>query len=64
MNPLYKIGDLVFSYQNRDKPEPIRAVRLSDDPVYSHAYKLTLHNDNGSYSSKWIDEPSLYEVAQ
>lgn len=53
--PKYKIGDMVFSYQNMQKAAPINYIRKSDDPTYQHAYRLTLPRGN----SKWINESSI-----
>jgi hypothetical protein len=56
----FKRGDMVYSYQNKKKKEPISHVSLSDDPEYDHRYKLALHDDQGySRSSNWINEKSL-----
>ncbi len=57
--PKYKIGDMVYSYQNPEKKMPVSFIRKADTP-YSHAYKLNLKTDDGySRSSKWINEESL-----
>jgi hypothetical protein len=57
--PKFKIGDRVFSYQNRDKPAKINYIRLSEDPKFDHAYRLSLPDGN----SNWINESSLSKKA-
>lgn len=55
----YKVGDMVYSYQN---PTVKRRVshRRKGAPGYPNAYKLSLRDRDGySYSSKWINEGSL-----
>ena len=52
----YKVGQLVYSYQNKVKKYPIRLIRKSGDSKYSHAYKISLPK---GYSN-WIDEKSIY----
>lgn len=53
--PKYKIGEKVYSYQNRNKPYPINYIRESNDPNYPHNYRLSLPNGN----SNWISENSI-----
>jgi len=58
--PKYKRGDLVYSYQNPTVKRPVSHVFPSDDPEYSHKYKLALQDKDGySYSSKYLNEESL-----
>ena len=58
--PKFKRGDMVYSYQNKTKKEPIEFISLSVDPNYEHRYKLSLHDNEGySRSSNWINESSL-----
>ena len=59
--PKYKIGQMVYSYQNRDKKAPINYIIFSQDPQFEHKYRLTLPGEDGySRSSNWINESSLY----
>lgn len=52
----YKVGQLVYSYQNKNKKCPINYIRESEDGQYDHKYRLTLPDGN----SNWISESSLY----
>lgn len=54
--PKYKVGDKVYSYQNKSEPGKVNKIRISYDSTYAHAYRLTLFNGQ---NSKWIDEHSL-----
>lgn len=53
--PKFKVGDMVYSYQNKTERRPISYVKESSDSTYDHKYKLSLTN---GYSN-WIDEKSL-----
>lgn len=58
--PKFKVGDMVYSWQNPDVKRRVSHVSLSDDPNYAHKYKVALYDKQGySYSSKWMDEKSL-----
>jgi hypothetical protein len=52
----YKIGQSVYSYQNKAEKRPINYIRESEDGTYDHKYRLSLPNGN----SNWINEKSLY----
>jgi hypothetical protein len=52
----YKIGQSVYSYQNKTEKRPINYIRESEDGTYDHKYRLSLPNGN----SNWINEKSLY----
>lgn len=52
----YKVGQLVYSYQNKTKKCPINYIKESEDGTYDHKYRLTLPDGN----SNWINESSLY----
>jgi hypothetical protein len=52
----FKIGQLVYSYQNKTKKHPINRIMESDDSQYEHKYRLSLPSGN----SNWISESSLY----
>jgi hypothetical protein len=58
--PKYKRGDMVYTYQNPTKAYPVSHIFPSDDPEYSHKYKLALRDKDGfGYSSKYMNEESL-----
>jgi hypothetical protein len=58
--PKYNYGDMLYSYQNPDKPGRVYRIVISDDPEYQHKYKLTLKDKDGyTYSSNFINENSL-----
>lgn len=58
--PKFRVGDLVYSWQNPCVKREVSHVSLSDDPTYPHKYKLSLRDRKGySYSSKWLNEDSL-----
>ena len=52
----YKVGQMVYSYQNPTVKYPITWIRESKVKGYAHAYKLSLKN---GYSN-WIDEKGIY----
>jgi hypothetical protein len=52
----YKVGQMVYSYQNPTVKYPITWIRESKLKGYDHAYKLSLKN---GYSN-WINEKSIY----
>jgi hypothetical protein len=52
----YRVGQLVYSYQNKTEKRPIRYIRQSEDGTYDHKYKISLKDG----FSNWIDERSLY----
>lgn len=61
--PKYKIGDLVFSWQNPTVKRKINRINLSDDGNYSHTYRLTFFDKDGyQTNSKWMNESSLYKT--
>lgn len=53
--PKYKLGDMLYSYQNRDKPARVVWVHESDDATYDHKYILQLPDGRSNH----IDESSL-----
>ena len=53
--PKFKVGDMVYSYQNKTEKRPISYIKESSDSTYDHKYKLSLID---GYSN-WIDEKSL-----
>ena len=56
----YKMGDMVYSYQNPTVARPVNKIIRSDDPEYDHKYILSLKDKDGySHSSKHINEKSL-----
>ena len=58
----FKVGDMVYSWQNPTIKRPVNRVNLSDDPEYPHKYRLTLIDRDGErHNSKWTDEPSLHK---
>jgi hypothetical protein len=58
--PKYTYGDMLYSYQNPNKPGRVFRIVISDDPEYQHKYKLTLKDKDGyTYSSNFINENSL-----
>jgi hypothetical protein len=54
--PKFKIGDKVYSYQNKKELGEVNRIVVENDPEYEHKYRITLPNGQ---NSKWIDEPSL-----
>ena len=59
--PKYKIGQMVYSYQNRNKKARINFIRISEDSQFDHKYRLTLPGEDGyNKNSNWINESSLY----
>ena len=58
----YKIGELVYSYQNPTKKFGVSMFRKGQDG-FPNKYKLGLRDKDGySKSSNWIDEKSLYKT--
>ncbi len=58
--PKYKRGDMVYIYQNPTVPYPVSHIFPSDDPEYSHKYRLALRDRDGfGHSSKYMNEESL-----
>ena len=60
--PKFKVGDMVYSWQNPDVKRRVSFVREADenDPMDSHKYIVSLRDENGySYSSKWMGEKSM-----
>lgn len=56
----YKIGDMVYSYQNPTVKRRVSHARPGLDEGDPNRYKLALKDRDGySYSSKWINEGSL-----
>lgn len=61
--PKYKVGDMVFSWQNKNVKKRIAFVYPSNDATYQHKYKVTLHDNEGyPYSSKYMGENSITKV--
>ena len=58
--PKYTYGDMLYSYQNEDRPGKVFRIMKSDDPEFQHKYQLVLtRKDGGTYSSNHINESSL-----
>ena len=57
--PKFKIGDKAYSYQNPRTPGVVNRIRISNDPKYDHAYRLTLKTKTETKNSNWINEKSL-----
>lgn len=56
----YKIGQFVYSYQNKKEKRPINFIKKSEDGDFEHKYRLTLSGSDGyPKNSNWIDEKSL-----
>ena len=53
--PKYKVGDMVYSYQNMTEMRPINYVRPSKEYGFPHAYRISLKGGN----SNWISENSV-----
>ena len=62
--PRYKLREKVYSYQNPYEKMEISHIAKSDDPKYSHRYKLALKEGGYSRSSNWINEESLSKMPQ
>lgn len=60
----YKLGQMVYSYQNPTIAAPIIAIHLSDDPLYAHTYILRIPGREGigTRNSNNINEESLSEI--
>ena len=55
----FRVGDMVYTYQNPNYKARISHVRDGEDE-YQNAYKVALIDDDGySRSSKWINESSI-----
>jgi len=58
--PKYTYGDMVYGWENPDKPGKIFRIMISDDPEIDHKYKLTLKDKKGfTYSSEPVSEKYL-----
>jgi len=59
--PKYKLGDMVFSYQNPTAPAPIIQINPSSDPGYEATYILRIPtaSGEGTKNSYYINEGSL-----
>ena len=58
--PKYKVGDMVYSWQNPTVKREINRVNESTERGYPHKYRLTLIDREGNhYNSKWTNEGSL-----
>lgn len=58
--PKFRVGDMVYSWQNPSKKRRVSHVNLSTEKGFPHKYKVALKNPDGySYSSKWMNEKSL-----
>lgn len=63
--PKFKVGDLVYSYQNPTKKARVSHVFPSTEVGFEPNYKLALHDTDGySYSSKYIGQKSLSKRKQ
>ena len=57
--PKYRVGDLVYSWQNPTVKRIVNRVNV-EDPPYPHKYRLTLIDKDGErHNSKWLNEGSL-----
>ena len=57
--PKYKVGDMVYSWQNPTVKREVNRINV-EEPPYQHKYRLTLVNRKGErQNSKWTDESSL-----
>lgn len=62
--PKYKLGAMVYSYQNRDYKAPVNFVRDNGEG-YAYSYRLSLRGpDEYKVNSNWIDEGSLSKTPQ
>ena len=58
--PKYKVGDMVYSWQNPTVKRRVSHRRLSDEAGYPHKYKVALIDKDGyGHSSIWMNECSL-----
>ena len=60
--PKYTYGDMVYGWENPDKPGKIFRIILSDDPEIDHKYKLTLKDKDGYtviFSAIDMNDPEL-----
>jgi hypothetical protein len=58
--PKFTYGDMVYGWENPDKPGKVFRIILTDDPEVDHKYRLTLKDKNGyTYSSKPVSEKYL-----
>ena len=58
--PKFTYGDMVYGWENPDKPGKVFRIILTDDPEIDHKYRLTLKDKNGyTYSSKPVSEKYL-----
>ncbi len=58
--PKFKVGDMVYSWQNPDVRRRVSHVFPSEHYGYPHKYKVALVDSEGySRSSKYMDETSL-----
>ena len=58
--PKFTYGDMVYGWENPDKPGKVFRIILTDDPEVDHKYKLTLKDKEGfTYSSKPVSERYL-----
>ena len=63
--PKFTYGDMVYGWENPDKPGKIFRIILTDDPEIDHKYKLTLKDKDGyTYSSKPVSERYLTKRRQ
>jgi hypothetical protein len=59
-DPKYTYGDMLYSYQNPDKPGRVFRIIKTNDSEYQHKYQLVLKDKDGyTYSSNMISENSL-----
>jgi hypothetical protein len=60
----YKLGQMVYSYQNPTTSAPIIDIHLSNDPLYPHNYVLRIPGSEGkgTKNSNYISENSLSDI--
>lgn len=58
--PKYKVGDMVYSYQNPTKKREVNRIFIEPEVGYQHRYRLSLVDAEGNRKhSNWISESSL-----
>ena len=61
--PKFKVGDMVYSWQNPTVKRRVSHVQVSKEYGYPHNYKVALVDKDGyGHSSKWMAEKSLHKT--